>query len=1237
MDHDDTRNSCYDTLDIFFWNICSFSKNKANLFNYLHSLDNKPQFVVLAETWLDEGKLISTPGYNAAHNCLNNGRGGISVLVKKGINYTSFIPKCNVPEKCQFIIVKTQYVTIMAGYIPPDTKISLNQWKLLLTFVENPFILVGDFNAHHQAWGSARTDLKGKILNELSDDLNLINLNDGAPTLLLPPESEQSVIDVAFCSEELASVSRSTTIDDTLGSNHFPILINISNLRPRQSGSTRRPYFKLKSIDWAKFAYLIETNLSSERDVTYESYSDIILDAVDGSIPKHSFIHHKYDPCPWWDEDCSKIIKLRKQYIKEYKRTKAIDAFVNAKKFIAMSKKELNKRKRDHFRSLCTSLNRESSISEVWKSVRRYSRAVFSVPKFNLTDNESSANSFLCALTPDWVPNKDIVYQITGEKISTLNSPISMSELQASIEEAKDTAPGLDGITNPMISNLPPMGLQFLLSLYNGILNGHPVPQGWKHIKIHPILKPGKDPGSHSNYRAISLLSCIRKTFERILKNRLDWWCERSFILDTSQFGFRKSKSTIDCLNILTTFVETAFVKQEFTLCVSLDIVAAYDNVEIPILLKCLNNIKVPGQFLNCISQLFSQKILAVDSNKTSRHSYRGLPQGSILSPLLYNIYMAGLEKHISEHVRCLQYADDIIIFASNKDINILSKEVQIGLNKIITWLNSRGLSISFTKSHSIWFSRRKSAVHFPQMSIFKKNLPNKENIRYLGIWLDQKLKWNYHISLLVNTCYKFINLLKSLCGKKWGADPQTLRILYQSLIRSRIEYGCSLFSACSVSTFSRLERVQYQCLRIILGAMKSSPTNSLQVESSDPPLLLRFSLLTKKQLVKNFQFSNSILIKDISNLSLKLRRTNRKKIPFLVTVFRSVEVFKNVLESSPILDTYRSDFFLRCFSPNIYLHNGFNYSDGVINLINKKFLLYLQENWSNHSLFFTDGSLHQNPRSVSIGIHSPTENLNFSASLNNMTSIYTAELIAIYISIRYIIASDRKYNVVFSDSRSALSAISTKNIRNYNCLVNLIRELLFQAYKSDIRIFLVWIPSHKGIFYNEKADSLAKLGRYRPVYNINLFYRDLIPFFKEKLYEEWNNQWVVTLQVKGMHYGNIQKKIPRVPWFCSFPFSSRAFFCSMIRMRIGHGLFPIHLFRLKLKDSPLCECGEEGSINHLFFNCSLRFNQINSLIQNLIILNLFPPYDISNLLSTLSIKVYKNLYAYLDKNNLFI
>ena len=324
--------------------------------------------------------------------------------------------------------------------------------------------------------------------------------------------------------------------------------------------------------------------------------------------------------------------------------------------------------------------------------------------------------------------------------------PFTSSEMRAAIDQLKPSTPGGDNVHNLMIQNCSEDLLHELLLCLNRIWVSGEIPQKWKQAIIIPLLKTGKPPELASSYRPIALTSCPGKLLERLVNNRLTWRLEKCAILSPHQFGFRPKRSTCDALLYFSESIYSGFSNNECTTAVLIDFEAAFDRVSrISIIAQCMK-IGLKGNILQYIVHFLRDRTIKTKINETlstEGTTLNGIPQGSVISPTLFNIVLQDLVNVIPTNVSVAIFADDITIWSTHKEPEIATNRVQESLDKIYQWSEKWGLVISTAKTEVCFFSRRYTHKHYkPLLKLNKTALPYNANPILLGIKLDPKLLW---------------------------------------------------------------------------------------------------------------------------------------------------------------------------------------------------------------------------------------------------------------------------------------------------------------------------------------------------------------------------------------------------------------------------------------------------------------------------------------------------------------
>lgn len=1111
-----------------------------------------------------------------------------------------------------------------------------------------PVAVLGDFNIHHSSWGCYQNDSLSSAFLDLVDDHNLCILNDGSPTRrVLPGQNPKSAVDLSLCTPATSSRLTWLTLCNTHGSDHFPILMSFPDssnyiLPPRNP----RLKFNLSKADWTLFSQSVDALLVHLSPVPHENthaaysiFRNALLSAAETAIPTKNASRGKIPSLPWWDSDCSDLCKQRKEAEMEYALHMSPAKYISYKEVAARTVRTLSERKRLGWNMFCESLSPSSRPSLVWNNVRRF-RGSVSVDH-NSSSNDPSVwiDSFSCRLAPPYVPTLAESSSLPpphSPTPDTLVAPFSLDELTAVLESLKDSSPGIDGIPYSFIVKCSFTSKLIFLNILNNIYSLGIPPDEWKTQIIVPILKPAKPNNESSSYRPIALSCTMSKILEHLVKNRLEWFVESRGILPASQFGFRKGLSTMDSVGCLATDIRIALSKRESLVGVFLDIASAYDNVLLPVLRQKMLQLSIPEKMVNFISNLFSSRAILISCQNSllpPRLLWKGLPQGSVLSPLLYNLYTYDLELSVNSFCNVLQYADDLALYVSVRDLGDASARLNSAINYLHDWLGNHGLSLSVEKSSVVTFSRMRS-IPDVIVSFDGKIFPVRNSVKFLGVVLDSRMTGVQHINHIIKKCEKNIHILRSLSGVWWGSHPYTQKLLYNALIRSHFDYGTHILEPCNKSALTSLDRIQSKCLRIIIGAMKSSPINALQVECAEPPLHLRRQYLSDRFIYKNFQLSNHPLISKLHTLSEHIYFNsywNHKSHPCLFTSF-----VKFISLPCPVYQCRLNPLFLTPYNailyrPDIVLNIGINKDDPGANA---KFNSVVNSKWNGWHTMFTDASKIKADGCVGFAVWIPEYKIILNFKCPPQASVFTGEALAILEALMYIESHKLHNTVIFTDSRSCLQAILANQLRSKSKLpfVLKIKEILFRCHVSGIKITLAWIPGHSGIVGNEGADQCSKdATTIGSDIHYTTYAQDLTSLAKADLISRWNEAWNLSKRIKGKHYADVQDSLLVRPWFFKYRKANKRVTSTICRLRLGHACTPVHLAKIRVKDSSLCECGlDEGSAEHIFFNCPRR----PSLYE--VLPDIIPrPTNFKSLLSLVHTTFVNILCEYVHQNNI--
>ena len=318
------------------------------------------------------------------------------------------------------------------------------------------------------------------------------------------------------------------------------------------------------------------------------------------------------------------------------------------------------------------------------------------------------------------------------------------------------------------------------------------------------------------NYRPISVLTCFSKLLEKITHKRLISYIEKHNILSKHQYGFRKNRSTEHAIIELTDKISKAIDDGKYTIGIFLDLSKAFDTVNHDILLKKLEHYGIRGNCLKWFESYLHERMQIVKfghhkSNKLIIST--GVPQGSILGPLLFLLYINDIE-NCSKIISFVMYADDTNAFHSDKCLKSLTHVMQEEMNEVIKWLNVNKLSINTTKTKYIIFkSRNKKCDIEIDIKLNDNIIQQASHIKFLGVILDRELTWKNHINSVVKHIIKSTALIAKL---RHYTNKNTLKLIYYLLVYPYLTYGNLVWGNTYPTRLQKILNIQKKIIRLI-------------------------------------------------------------------------------------------------------------------------------------------------------------------------------------------------------------------------------------------------------------------------------------------------------------------------------------------------------------------------------------------------------------------------------------
>ena len=906
---------------------------------------NNPDVIILNETWLKPSILnteILPNDYNVyrldrslqSHpidllnpNKFRRNGGGVLIAVNNKLTLQSkLIPvKCaaellavelTLPD-CTKIIISTCYRVGTLG-ISNCKEIMNTLNKLSRKKMLRKFVVIGDFNLKNVNWNAGNgiistNSLENEFLNGFAD-LGLLQCidapthNKGKTLDILLTKSKQYITDLKVIDTERYCIS-----------DHFAVTFKISQTVTRKP-RVKRTCFNYEKANWNDLNNDLNninwdiTLDCQEPDIMWSNFKNAVLDKVNMHIPKFT-IKSEYQP-PWFDSECYAKCKDKDKLHKIYKTKKTLTSEIKFK----TARKEFKTLIKFKMRANLVSDNRNILHKKFWSHVKSTTKLtripeVVSYGGKTASDSIEKAKMFNEYFRRQFSEASNYSINIDFQNDRSFDIDFSESRIKSILSALNvNKAQGPDGINGAVLKHCSDSLVYPLSKMFNLVYNVGCIPSEWKTSNVVPVHKKD-DKSDIENYRPISLISLVMKVFERVLYEELLNRTEDK--IDPRQHGFLRNKSCNTNLLSFTNSVAFTLHDKIGVDVVYFDFAKAFDTVTHDLILnKLKNQYKIDGNLLKLfVNYLQGRKQRVILDNSSSEYIdvLSGVPQGSILGPLLFILFINDIYMGLDNDTNIGLYADDTKIWRniySEHDCAILQKDI----NTLYDWSIKNRMHFHPEKCKILQIHNNEP--------LCTKLLPlakhhyfiNGEFIEFiecqrdLGVLVNSRFKWDDHQQKVLNKAHQMLGITKRTCH--FIIDRRKRRSLYLSLVRSQFEHCSSIWRPNTDTEISIFEKLQKKAVKWIFNEQNYhydvevylNRCSQLKITPMSTFFDIRDLILFHKIVYERIPISLPTFIKPYTGYG-RLRNANLDSLSFIS------DAFSNVLNSSSRSPFYKSFF----------------------------------------------------------------------------------------------------------------------------------------------------------------------------------------------------------------------------------------------------------------------------------------------------------------------------------------
>lgn len=794
-----------------------------------HVLSNDYSVIGISETWLTpniNNEIIDVPGYNFVRQDRHSRGGGVGLYIKNQFIYD--ILRGESVDVVEHLWVKLECgaKTLIIGtvYRPPNANnnefISYLEDMLIDFFTQNSEIICfGDININLIDNDSSQTI-------QFQNVIKTFNLEQiiSVPTRISCTSS--TLIDVICCNTEYVQDSG---VKDISVSDHFLVYVVLKYIE-RKPSQTPIKYRNFKNMNLTNFQSDLESAPwdlifgMDDIDEKVTFLTDLILRLFDCHAPMKLIKCKRYAYSPWITDNVKYMKTLKNQALNRYRRTKNPEHWNYYKQMRNLTTSAIRSEKKAYLNYKFQT----STAKEQWNELRRLN--ILSNKTSNIPENLQNVNEINGYFTQTTktcnIPKKDILDYYNNNSLLPQNSfsfsTVSEDLISHIILAIRSKAFGSDDLNISLISFCCLHIVPYITDIINSCIQRSYFPKSWKLANVTPLPKKS-NPTEFSHLRSISILPTLSKILEKVMETQIRSYLSVTSILPIKQSGFRAGYSCGSALTDVVDDVVRAQDKNNATVLVLLDYSKAFDvlnHILLILILKYIGFTVEASSFIKSFLTDRCQRVVWENNYSEILSVSSGVPQGSILGPLLFSIYTSnfvGSLKYSGYHL----YADDTQIYISfnQNQADAAHRKLNSDLDRILKVSSDHMLDLNPSKSTALLFcaeSYRDMIMEHVRPRLGDNLILFQKSCKNLGLVMDNKLKFNGHITLCLARAFSKLKLIYS---QRHFLSQKTKTILCDTLVLSHFNYLDNVYGPFLDSKDNnRVQKIQNSCVRLICG-----------------------------------------------------------------------------------------------------------------------------------------------------------------------------------------------------------------------------------------------------------------------------------------------------------------------------------------------------------------------------------------------------------------------------------